>query len=196
LSKVRDRILEVASELFYRKGIQAVGVDAIITQADVARMSFYRHFKSKEGLVLAFLNQRDEHFRAWLEAEVNRLAPDPSDRPLAVFDVLALRFATQDYRGCAFINTMVETANRNDAAHQAAAAHKARVQNYLAQLLRDAGKNTEHAPDLLLLFDGAVVSAVREGSEAPAFRARRLAALLLGADMPYGEATVSASKKA
>ncbi len=181
MTKVRDRILEAASESFYRKGIQAVGVDAIITQADVARMSFYRHFKSKEGLVLAYLSQRDETFRAWLAAEVVRLAPDPRDRPLAVFDVLALRFATRDYRGCAFINTMVESANRDDAAHQAAAAHKARVQEYLGRLLLDAGLDPAHAPDLLLLFDGAVVSAVREGSVEPAFRAKRLAALLLGA---------------
>lgn len=170
----------MASDLFYRAGIQAVGVDEIITKAEVARMSFYRHFKSKEGLVLAFVNQRDEQFRAWLESEVNRLAPDPRDRPLAVFDVLAQRFATQDYRGCAFINTMVEAANRNDPAYQAAAAHKTRVQSYLAQLLRDAGLDAEYAPDLLMLFDGAVVSAVREGSVAPAFRARRLAALLVG----------------
>lgn len=184
MSKVRDRILEAASESFYREGIQAVGVDAIITQADVARMSFYRHFKSKEGLVVAVLNQRDEHFRAWMAEEVDRLAPDPKGRPLAVFEVLALRFASQDYRGCAFINTMVETANSNDAAHQAAAAHKARFQVYLAQLLRDAGLDPQHAPDLLLLFDGAVVSAVREGSVEPAFRAKRLAALLLGAPHP------------
>lgn len=184
LSKVRDRILDAASESFYRRGIQAVGVDAIISKADVARMSFYRHFKSKEGLVLAFLNQRDEHFRAWMAEEVERLAPDPRERPLAVFDVLALRFATPDYRGCAFINTMAESANRNDAAYQAAAAHKARFQDYLAQLLREAGLAPEHAPDLMLLFDGAVVSAVREGSVEPASRARRLAALLLSAPGP------------
>lgn len=184
MSKVRDRILEAASESFYRKGIHAVGVDSIISQADVARMSFYRHFKSKEGLVLAFLNQRDERFRAWVAEEVNRLAPDAKERPLAVFDVLAMRFATHDYRGCAFINTMVETANRDDAAHRAAAAHKVRFQEYLAHLLRDAGLDPGHASDLLLLFDGAVVSAVREGSVEPAHRAKRIAALLLGAPKP------------
>lgn len=180
MSRVRERILDVASDLFYRQGIQAVGVDAIITTADVARMSFYRHFKSKEGLVLAFVARRDEQFRAWLAGEVLRRAPDPRDRPLAVFDVLAQRFETPGYRGCAFINTMVEAADRHDAAYQAAAAHKLRVQGYLAQLLVDAGHDAGLAPDLLLLFDGAVVSAVREGSAAPAFRARRLAALLIG----------------
>lgn len=180
MSRVRERILEVASDLFYKKGIQAVGVDAIIAQAEVARMSFYRHFKSKEGLVLAFLERRDEQIRIWFEAEVLRLAPDPSDRPLAVFDALALRFATQDYRGCAFINTMAEIPNREDLVHQASVKHKALFQDYLAHLLGDAGINVEHASDLLLLFDGAVVSAVRVGSAGPALQAKRLAALLLG----------------
>ncbi|MBL0211872.1 MAG: TetR/AcrR family transcriptional regulator [Holophagaceae bacterium] len=180
MSQVRERILEVASNLFYKKGIQAVGVDAIIAQAEVARMSFYRHFKSKEGLVLAFLERRDEQIRSWFEAEVLRLAPDPSDRPLAVFDALALRFATQDYRGCAFINTMAEIPNREDLVHQASAKHKALFQDYLGRLLRAAGFSDEYAPDLLQLFDGAVVSAVRVGSAEPAFRAKRLAALLLG----------------
>lgn len=182
MSKVRERILDVASDLFYQKGVQAVGVDAIIAQAEVARMSFYRHFKSKEGLVLACLARRDEGFRSWFETEVERLAPDPRDRPLAVFDVLALRFATEDYRGCVFINTMVESADREHGVHQVAAGHKARFQKYLANLLRDAGFEADLAPDLLLLFDGAVVTAARTGTVEPAFRAQRLAALLLGSE--------------
>ncbi len=181
MSKVRERILEVASQLFYRQGIQAVGVDAIIAGAEVARMSFYRHFKSKEGLVLAFLARRDELLCAWFEAEVRRLAPDPARRPLAVFDALALRFASHDYRGCAFINAIAETADRDAATHQAAARHKARFHAYLARLLREAGLDERHATDLLLLFDGASVSAAREGSQAPALRAKGLATLLLDA---------------
>jgi AcrR family transcriptional regulator len=180
MSKVRARILDVASRLFYEKGIKAVGVDAIITEADVARMSFYRHFRSKEGLVLATIARRDEAIREWFETRVRRIAPNPKDRPLAVFDALALRFASEHYRGCAFINTMAEMSDRASAAHRAAAAHKARFQELLAQLLREAGLGEEHASDLLLLFDGAVAAAVREGSAAPALRARRMAAVLLG----------------
>lgn len=179
MSMVRERILDTASSLFYRNGIQAVGVDAIIGGADVARMSFYRHFGSKEGLVLAFLERRDVEFRAWLEDEVRRLAPDPVDRPLAVFEALALRFGPEDYRGCAFINTMAETPDRDDPVHRAAAAHKAKIEIYLTRLLAEAGRDVRYAPDLLLLLDGAVVSAVREGTAEPAYRAVRLAALLI-----------------
>lgn len=184
MSQVRERILEVAGELFYRQGVQAVGVDAIIAQADVARMSFYRHFHSKEGLVIACVERRDEQIRAWFETQVARLAPAPRDRPLAVFDALARHISAERYRGCGFLNTMAEMADRTDAAHQAAAAHKARFKEYFARLLREAGLREEHATDLMLLFDGAVVTAVQEGTNAPALRAKRIAALLLGVPEP------------
>lgn len=180
MSAVRERILDVANDLFYRNGIRSVGVDAIIRAADVARMSFYRHFQSKEGLALAVLKRRDERVSAWFQQQVERLAPDPAMRPLAVFDALALRFATPEYRGCAFINTIAETANPGHVWHQAAAEHKRGFENYLAALLREAGLDDAFAPDLMLLFDGAVVTAVRESDVAAIARARRIAARLLG----------------
>lgn len=178
---VRERILQTASQLFYAQGIRAVGVDTIIARAQVAKMSFYKHFPSKNDLVLAFLTQRDAQWRVWLAERVDSLAPRPEDRPLAVFEALAERFATQDYRGCAFINTMVETASREEAAHQAAAAHKHAVQAYLAHLLREAGRPERLAQDFLLLMDGAILAAVREGSTESAHRAKAIAALLLKA---------------
>lgn len=184
MSKVRERILDVASDLFYRQGIRAVGVDAIIREADVARMSFYRHFRSKEGLVVACVERRDEAVRDWFEKRVKRLAPNPKDRPLAVFDALAMRFTSENYRGCGFINTMAEMPDRAGAVHRSAAGHKARFEEYLSGLLREAGFPESLAIDLLLLFDGAVVAAVREGTSAPARQARRIAALLLGIPEP------------
>ncbi|KFN48116.1 TetR/AcrR family transcriptional regulator [Arenimonas metalli] len=180
MSKVRERILDVATHLFYRQGIQAVGVDAIISTAEVARMSFYRHFQSKEGLALAVLERRDERVCAWFEQEVERLAPDPHLRPLAVFDALAIRLASPEYRGCAFLNTIAETPPPDHALHRAAAAHKRRFEAYFARLLRAAGLDESAAGDLMLLFDGAVVTAVREGNPTPATRARSMAARVLG----------------
>lgn len=184
MSQVRERILDVASDLFYRHGIKAVGVDAIISQADVARMSFYRHFRSKDGLVVAYLEQRDEATRDWFEKQVRRLAPNPRDRPLVVFDALALRFGSKGYRGCGFINAIAEVADPASDAHGAAAAHKRRFQSWLAELLREAGLDESCAADLLLLFEGATAAAVRQGTAEPAHRARRIAALLLGIPEP------------
>ena len=171
MSQVRERILDTASELFYQKGIQAVGVDAIITEAEVARMSFYRHFQSKEGLVLAYLERREEQWQAWLRAEVERLAPDPADRPLAIFKALALRLATPRYRGCAFINAMTEAADREGATFQAAASLKGRTERYIADLLHKAGHSKALAQDFMILLDGAILSWVRDEDPGAALRA-------------------------
>ncbi len=180
MGQVRERILDVASDLFCRHGIKAVGVDAIISQADVARMSFYRHFRSKDGLVVAYLERRDEAIRVWFEKQVRWLAPNPRDRPLVVFDALALHFRSKGYRGCGFINAIAEVANPASDAHGAAAAHKRRFQSWLAKLLREAGLDEIWPADLLLLFEGATAAAVRQGTAEPAHRAKRIAALLLG----------------
>lgn len=177
----RDRILEVASKLFYQNGIRAVGVDTIIAQSDVAKMTFYKHFKSKDLLVLEFLNRRDELWRAWFESTVQRLAPKIEDRPLAIFDALEERFSRKDFRGCAFINTMVEMADGNHIAHQAAAEHKLKVQKIIRSLLTEAGvkKPEELAKAFLLLMDGAIVTAVRERKTGSAKAAQKIAAALL-----------------
>src|SRR5689334_25448456 len=84
----RERILDAAYELFSREGIQAVGVDAVISRSGVARQTLYRHFASKEDLVLAFLERREELWtRGWLEAQVVARASDPAARLLSIFDV-------------------------------------------------------------------------------------------------------------
>ena len=177
----RDRILEVASQLFYQNGIRAVGVDTIIAQSNVAKMTFYKHFKSKDLLVLEFLKRRDELWRAWFESTVNRLAPEVNDRPLAIFDALEERFSNKDFRGCAFINTMVEMADGDHIAHQAAAEHKQNVQQIIRSLLTAAGvkKSAELAKAFLLLMDGAIVTAVRERKPGSAKAAKKIAATLL-----------------
>ena len=177
----RDRILEVASELFYQHGIRAVGIDTIIAQSDVAKMTFYKHFKSKDLLVLEFLTRRDEVWRAWFESAVQRLAPSPKNRPLAIFDALEQRFSNKTFRGCAFINTMIEMADGDHIAHQAAAEHKQKVLHIFRALLVEAGvkKSEELAKAFLLLMDGAIVTAVREGKPGSAKAAKKIAAILL-----------------
>jgi AcrR family transcriptional regulator len=180
-SSPRDRILEIASKLFYQNGIRAVGVDTIIAQSDVAKMTFYKHFKSKDLLVLEFLKRRDELWRAWFESTVNRLAPNAEDRPLAIFDALEERFSGKDYRGCAFINTIVEVADGDHFAHQAAAEHKQKIQSIVRTILSEAGvkKPTDLAKSFSLLMDGAIVMAVRERTPDAAKAAKKIAAILL-----------------
>ncbi|MGW2218141.1 TetR/AcrR family transcriptional regulator [Nonomuraea sp. NPDC001684] len=176
-TRARERLLDAAEDLFYAEGIRAVGVERILSVSGVGRASFYRHFPSKDDLVVAVLRRRDERWRAWLAERVEALGGHPLD----VFDALAERFARADFRGCAFINTMIETADPDSAAHRVAAEHKERVRAYVSGLIERDGRAdaAELAHLFVLLVDGAIVTAVRERSTRPAQRARAAAAALL-----------------
>ncbi|MFC4127879.1 TetR/AcrR family transcriptional regulator [Nocardia rhizosphaerae] len=179
-TRARQRLLATADELFYAEGIRAVGLERLLSESGVGRASFYRHFESKDDLVVAVLSGRDERWLTWLREAVEAVK-DPADRPLAVFDALAQRFTREDFRGCAFINTMVEVADPDSPAHRVADRHKRRVIEYLAELLAAAGRSDaeELAVEFALLIDGAIVTALREASPAAAARAGRIAARLL-----------------
>jgi AcrR family transcriptional regulator len=180
----RERILDTAARLFYSDGVRAVGVDTIIAEADVAKMTFYKHFASKDNLVAEVLRRRSAEWRAWMDAAVRRLAAAPRDRPLAVFDALGERFSAKGFRGCAFNNAVIELADRDHAAHRAAVEHKALVRALLRSFLEEAGAVSADAlaGEFLLLMDGALVTAVRDGRPDAALSARNIAAALLAAD--------------
>jgi AcrR family transcriptional regulator len=171
---------------FYRNGIAAVGVDSIVADAGVAKSTLYRHFPSKDDLVVAFLRRRDERWRAWLRSEVERLSPDPAARPLAVFDALGGWFASEGFRGCAFINAAAEIADPAHPAREAVREHTRLCGEYLAELLRGAGRARPEADAaaLLLLMEGAIVSALIERDPGPAARARAAAAAILDHPAP------------
>jgi AcrR family transcriptional regulator len=177
----RERLLDTAERLFYAEGIRAVGIDRILAESGVGKASLYRHFPAKDDLVLAVLRRRDGVWRQWLQDAVDKRNVPPAQRPLAVFDALAERFAWADFRGCAFINTIVEAADPESPAHVVADEHKRRLTGYLAGLLAAAGHPEPEAtaPQLTLLVDGAIVTALRERSPAAAQMARGIAEALL-----------------
>ena len=105
----RERILDSAYELFAKNGIQAVGIEAVLAHSGVARQTLYRHFDSKQDLVLAFLERREEVWtKEWLQAEVERRETEPAARLLVIFDVFDEWFQVPDFEGCTFINVMLE----------------------------------------------------------------------------------------
>ncbi|MET9616629.1 TetR/AcrR family transcriptional regulator [Kitasatospora indigofera] len=182
-TNARERLLTAAERLFYEEGIRAVGVERILAESEVGRASFYRHFPSKDDLVVEILRRRDADWRAWLARTVAASPLGPEQLPLALFDGLAERFEAADFRGCAFINTMIEEADRSSPAHHVAAEHKEKVIAYLDQLLVDGGYR-DHATlarQFALLGDGAIVTALREGGTEAAPRARAVASALLQA---------------
>jgi AcrR family transcriptional regulator len=177
----RERILEAAYDLFSRKGIRAVGIDAIIEQSGVARMTLYRQFGSKDALVLAFLERREERWtRDWLHGEIQRRATDPADQLLAIFDVFDEWFQLEDFEGCSFINVLLEMDDPDDELHRASADHLANIRAIVRGLATQAGAADADgvAHKLHILMKGSIVAA-GEGDRRAARRAQEVAALLL-----------------
>ena len=105
----RDELVDTALRLFYTRGFNATGIDKILAEAGGAKMTLYKHFRSKEELILAALNRRDEQFRNWLMGEMEKASPRPRERLLAMFDALedwfnGRAFKGLGFNGCAFIN--------------------------------------------------------------------------------------------
>jgi len=177
----RERLLAAAYELFSRQGVQAVGVDAIIERSGVARQTLYRHFGSKQDLVLAFLQRREELWtQGWLQTEVQRRASDPQQRLLAIFDVFDEWFRTPDFEGCSFINVMLEHPGAGHPVHRAGAAYLAGIRHFLEDLARRAGiaDAEPFAREWHILMKGSIVAA-GEGDADAALRAKHIGTLLL-----------------
>src|ERR1700754_4485420 len=123
----RERLLDAAEALVYAGGIHATGVDAIVKQSGTARKSFYTHFDSKDALVAAALERRDERWMAWFITGTERCGKSPRKRLLGMFDVLRERFASTDFHGCAFLNAAGEIAFAEDPIRIVAREHKERL---------------------------------------------------------------------
>lgn len=154
-----------------------MGVERLLEVSGVGRASFYRHFCSKEDLVLAVLSDRDEQWRAWMEQEVAARGGGA----LTIFDVLADRFTSPEFRGCAFINAMIEESDPGGRVYQLATEHKEAVIAYIAGLLAETGHDDPRplAEQFILLMDGAHVTALRTRSSLPARQAKVIAEMLL-----------------
>jgi AcrR family transcriptional regulator len=180
----RERILTSAYALFSTRGIQAVGVDSIITHSAVARQTLYRHFSSKQELVLAFLERREQVWTdGWLRREVEQRASDPRERLLAIFDVFDAWFGRPDFEGCSFINVMLEYPDPADPVHQAAVRYLARIRDFLAELARGAGiaDPDGFARRWHILMKGSIIAA-GEGDQDAGRRAQRIGRFVLAAE--------------
>ncbi|MGR3933565.1 TetR/AcrR family transcriptional regulator [Streptomyces sp. BRA346] len=160
LTPAARRVLDAAAELFYGQGINAVGVDLIAKHAGVTKKTLYERFGSKEALVAAYLRERDERWRAWLTAEVDK-APrqTPPDRILATFDALGVWMRRENPRGCGFVNAAAELPDTGHPARQVIGDQKRWLRGYLRELSEDAGATDPGAlaDELLLLHEGATV---------------------------------------
>ena len=155
-SPARERILQTAERLFYRDGYRAVGVDTIIAEAGVAKMSLYRHFPSKDDLIKAYLDRANGQLLEW----VDRLAAphdDPREALEAIFEGVAELASSPDCLGCAFVGAAAEFPDGEHPGHRAAAEHKQAVLDRFRGLAESAGAHDPRrlAEELLLVMDGA-----------------------------------------
>ncbi|QDU60695.1 Transposon Tn10 TetC protein [Planctomycetes bacterium Pan216] len=172
----RQRILETAQRLFYAEGVRAVGIDRIIAEAGVAKMTLYNHFPSKDDLILAVLEQREVEVDAMFAEAIKRLVNKGRTKLEAFFLALEEWFHNDGFRGCSFINTLVELADREHPASRFSSAHKRRFHELLGQIIAEE-HGTEVAqevtPAIAILVEGAIITAQLEGSANPARVAAR-----------------------
>jgi AcrR family transcriptional regulator len=162
LDNPRERLLEAATELFCRKGINAIGVDTIVAKAGVAKSTLYKLFGSKEGLVEAVLRAEGEAWREWFTVAIARASPDARGRLDAIFPVLAQWFRQKRFYGCPFINAVAEHDKTSDRVRRLAIEHKQQVLAYIRALGTEAGARDPErlTHEIALLMDGAIVTAM------------------------------------
>jgi AcrR family transcriptional regulator len=177
----RERAVRAAYELFSRDGTRAVGIEAVIARANIAKMTLYRNFPSKDGLILAFLDRREQLWtQDWLLTESSRMADTPQGRLLAIFDLFGAWFRGPDFEGCAFVRVLMEVTDPASDVHQAGVRSLANIRVYLADLAAAAGiaDPESFARQWHILMKGSIIAA-QEGDVHAAARAREMGELLL-----------------
>jgi AcrR family transcriptional regulator len=175
-----ERILAVAYELFSKRGVRDVGVNELIERSGVAKATFYRHFPSKDSLVLAFLEQRDKQWTVnAIVSEARRRGNNPKEQLLAIFDVFGDWFLREDFEACSFINILLEMGPAHPLG-QASIDYLAKIRGHIQVLAEEAGlaRPEEFARSWHILMKGSIISAT-EGDMQANKRAQQMAGWLI-----------------
>jgi AcrR family transcriptional regulator len=165
----RERIIRTAYELFTLSGLTAVGVDRIVAEADVAKTTLYRHFRSKDELIAIVIERHYQlWFIDWLQPETRARGDSPGDQLLAVFETLADWFGDENFHGCLLINSLVETHDRSSPTRLASIRAIDDVYAFLEQLANEANAREPErlASQIHLLVRGAILAATQGRAEA------------------------------
>lgn len=175
--------MAAASDLFYRNGVHAVGVDTIIASARVAKASFYYHFRSKDDLIVIWLSSENTRWLEHVIAQIEQRSDDPKVLLLAFFDVLRDMVESNDFRGCPYLNTAAELRSSDGPAREVVADFCGDVRSYLQGLAVSAGLRTPHELGIALhaLVTGVFAGSLAVGDSSPAEGARFAAAELVEA---------------
>jgi AcrR family transcriptional regulator len=179
----RERLIEAATRLFCRYGVNSVGVDAIVEAAGTAKTTLYKVFGSKDGLVEAVLEREGKAWRTWFLAEIDGPGGTPSERLSRIGPALRRWFVREDFYGCPFINAVGESDKADNRMRALAIAHKTIVLGRLAELCAEAGHENpvQMAHTLGLIIDGAIVAALVTRDPSVSDTAGRACAAVLNA---------------
>ena len=176
----KDKVFQTASRLFYQNGYRAIGVDTLAAESGIGKMTLYRHYPSKDDLIVAYLKDSDELFWNSFE-EITKNAAAAREKLLAFFESLQAYVMTPACYGCPFLNVATEYPETNYPGHQVAIEHKQSVRLRFRQLAKEAGakKPDVLADQLFLLMDGAYMAARMFGSKNPAAHLAEAAQILI-----------------
>lgn len=179
----REELVQKALQTFYRNGFNATGMDKLVAESGISKTSMYKHFRTKEDLIIAVLRLRDENFRNWLYRRMEELAETPRQQLVAMFDALEEWFTEPGYQGCMFIKASSEFQDSRHPIHKQSADHKRMLEDHVTKLAEQAGAPEPGllARQLLLLKEGAIVTAHLGHTENPARDAKAVAVGLIDA---------------
>jgi AcrR family transcriptional regulator len=182
-SRVRDRIMKTAGDLFYRHGIHAVGVDTIATEAGTNKMSFYRNFASKDDLVAEYLRNEEREGLLWWDETIAAHAGNPRLQVESLFDMLVENNCEEGSRGCALANAAVEITEPDHPARPVIEKYKADMRARFRKFGLEMGAREPNAlgDSLMLLWEGAYVARVTMGANGPVQGAAKAARALIAA---------------
>ncbi|MDO8295899.1 MAG: TetR family transcriptional regulator [Caulobacter sp.] len=177
----RDELVHRATDIFYRNGFQASGMDMLVAETGISKTSIYKHFRTKEDLILATLQWRDEHIRGWLFRRMKELGSTPREQLIAMFDALGEWFSEPTFRGCMFAKATSEYQDADHPINRQAAGHVEKLTDGIRELAEQAGlpDPATLARQLTLLKEGAVVLAMLGHTSSPARDAKAVAVRLL-----------------
>jgi AcrR family transcriptional regulator len=180
---VEERLVATASQLFYREGVRAVGIQRVIDEAGIAKASLYAHFDSKDDLVAACVDQRVREWRSHVDAQLQRSTRDARGNLLLFFDLLVALIAGPEFRGCPLQSVSAEIADPNHPAKRVMAGHRQWLHDLVRTLTIEAGLQPvdEIAGALVVLSDGALAAALVDGNPGMAVHARWAAERLIDA---------------
>lgn len=177
----RDELVQKALDAFYQNGFHATGMDMLVKETGISKTSMYKHFRTKEDLILAVLRLRDEKFRNWLYRRMEELADTPKGQLIAMFDALEEWFNEPGYKGCMFIKASSEYQDTSHPIHKQSADHKRLLERYVTDLAQQADLPNPNrlARQLLLLKEGAIVTGHLHHTNNPAKDAKAAALALV-----------------